>query len=284
MKIVYSAAFNPESTNYSQGRELANLCDLVRFNVHEMASKLGQYGKDSELIKIVEQEKPDLLLIAKGSNVDIRVVHECNKITKTCLWFMDAFIPGHWNSILIDKIKYCSFTCCDKPQAVTEGLKYNKNVYYVCEGFDHLVDKPFDLEQDINVSFIGGIYGERGRLLPKDCQVFTSSYGEEHAKIVSRSKINLNFCTTACASDRVYKVMSAKGFLITNDWVGGQFIDQQDLIIFRDKQDLDNKIKYYLANKDLRDKIREQGYQSVQKYSRVNWAQNIIDIYNNLEK
>ena len=50
--------------------------------------------------------------------------------------------------------------------------------------------------------------------------------------------------------DRVYKVMAAGGFLLTNDWIGREemFVDGEHLVIFNDPQDLAEKIKFYLAN------------------------------------
>ena len=50
--------------------------------------------------------------------------------------------------------------------------------------------------------------------IDNDVTIFTSAYGSDHARAVSSSKINLNFCTDSGASDRVYKIMAAGGFFI----------------------------------------------------------------------
>ena len=75
-------------------------------------------------------------------------------------------------------------------------------------------------------------------------------------------KINLNFCTAQGASDRVYKIMAARGLLLSDDWEGRErdFIDGEDLVIFKSMEDLNAKIDYYLNNPEEASRIRANGY------------------------
>ena len=68
---------------------------------------------------------------------------------------------------------------------------------------------------------------------------------------------------------------------MTSDWDGRDelFTDNEHLVIYRDIDDLNNKISYYLNNQQLRDKISKQGYEKVQEYGRVGWAKQIIKFY-----
>lgn len=284
MKVLFVAVFKPESTNWAQAAGFRNCgVELIEYNYRHMAGVLGgEEQRDQDLIDLCKAEMPDLVVFAKCNNMSVNVINECNLYSTTCLWFMDAYLPQHWTSELVQKIKKCNIVCCDKFQAVEEASKLNSNTYHVCEGFDSSIDRPRDVDKDMNVSFIGNPYGNRGGLTDAArASVITGAYGKEHAKMVGRSLINLNFCTGECASDRVYKIMAAKGFLLTDDWYGRDkmFEDGEDLVIFKDKEDLLFKIKYYLDNEELLNKIANCGYNTVQKYSRDKWAEEIINAY-----
>jgi spore maturation protein CgeB len=93
-----------------------------------------------------------------------------------------------------------------------------------------------------------------------------------------RERINLNICTDAGASDRIYKILAAGGFLLTNEWEGRELtglVDGRDLVIYNDIGDLNNKINLYLDDVDRREKIAESGFRTVQKLNRLEWAKYI---------
>ena len=131
-----------------------------------------------------------------------------------------------------------------------------------------------------DVGFIGHIYGDRQTRLDaikRDVQVFKDVYGSEHDECVANIKINLNFCTTMGASIRVYKILAAKGFLLSDDWLGRSeyFQDGKDLVIYSDENDLNNKIEYYLHNDEKREEIAANGHLVVQNFTWIDWAKNI---------
>ena len=109
----------------------------------------------------------------------------------------------------------------------------------------------------------------------------TGAYGTDHAKAVSMSRININVSTSGGASDRIFKVLAAGGFLLTSDWVGRDklFEDGKHLVVFKDKNDLQEKISYYLSNENKRDEIAKNGNAQVQKYNRDEWAKQIVKIF-----
>ena len=113
-----------------------------------------------------------------------------------------------------------------------------------------------------------------------DVTVITSAYGSDHARAVSSTRINLNFCTDEGASDRVYKVLAAGGFLLTNDWQGRKkhFTNGRDCVIFKDLDDLNDKIKYYLENPELVEMISKYGKETVKAFSRTSWASKIVEL------
>jgi hypothetical protein len=283
MKILFVAVFtdNNRSTNDSQAVALERIGhEVVRYNYRVMEKMLGSQGRDAHIINTTICEEVDLVIFSKGKGIDIRVIEECNKVSDTCLWFMDAYMPNHWTEELIQKIQLCTFVCCDKVQAVAAAIRYNPRTYHVCEGYDNEIDKPHNLPQDIPISFIGDPYGYRRNVCDLvGALIFEGAYGEDHAKVVSRSKINLNFCTYACASDRIYKILGAGGLLFTDDWEGRELEDGKDLVLFSSIPELRDKIDYYTRHTEEAQRIRERGYLSVQKYSRIEWARNICNCF-----
>ena len=83
--------------------------------------------------------------------------------------------------------------------------------------------------------------------------------------IYNQSKINLNMTSTNITSGiplRVLDILSCGGFCLTNyrDEIAEYFVDGEDLVIYYDLNDLKDKIAFYLANDDIRQKIAENGH------------------------
>jgi spore maturation protein CgeB len=198
---------------------------------------------------------------------------------------MDPLVS--YNEEMRLKTKLVDFFCCDKQNVLEEAKKINNNSFHVCEGYDEEVDRPAQIDKEYNISFIGNLYGPRKQTLSQinhEVKIINNAFGHKHSEEVSRTKINLNFCTDGGASDRVYKVLAAGGFLISNDWDGrsDMFEENKDLVIFTDIKDLNDKINYYLNNPGKREEIAKHGNRTVQKYNRFSWAQQIINIHERL--
>ena len=103
----------------------------------------------------------------------------------------------------------------------------------------------------------------------------------DHNFAFADSKINLNFVdgNSGC-SDRVYKILAARGFLLTQPWPRMEidFKNEKDLVVFHTVGELKKLIEYYLANSEQRNNIAQNGYETVQKFSRDNWAKKILEI------
>ena len=129
------------------------------------------------------------------------------------------------------------------------------------------------------MSFIGNLRNKRvdyHKNIP--FKVISDAYAEKHSLAVSQTKINLNF-TEGGTSDRTYKVLASRGFLLTEPWrvMENDFTVGEDLDIFTNVNELKEKIDYYLNNEIEMDRIRTNGYGKVQKFSRIMWAKKIIE-------
>ena len=289
MKILFVGVFDSGgiSTNNSQLKELRKLsCSVEQYSYRERATIIGKAKRDIELFNIAKTGKFELVIFSKCNGVKNQIFKEISKCATTCLWFMDPV--NNYNYEMAGKAKSVDFVCCDKINVLEVISRKVDNVYHVPEGFDIESDTPVSVPKVYDVSFIGSIYGNRRkqiRKIDRNVHIISGVYGKDHAVAVSKSKINLNFCTRKSASDRVYKVLAAGGFLITDDWDGRSlhFKDGRDLVIFEGSHDLNQKINFYMENHELAVEIARNGAKTVKPFDRRNWAIRIIDIYETLQ-
>lgn len=286
MKILFVGVFdkNRKSTNTSQILAFKkNGNNVVGYNYRNRAQILGNQKRDDELINLIKERRFDLVVYSKCNVISESVFSQSAKYSKTCLWFMDALV--NYTEEIKRKTSLVDYFCCDKLNVLEEAKKHNKNSFHVREGFDEAVDRPAEnIEKKYDVSFIGNLYGDRKVKIDKinhNVKVINNAYGRKHSNCVAQTKINLNFSTSDGASDRVYKILAAGGFLLTNDWVGREndFKNERDLVIFSDIDDLNRKIDTYLHDENERNKIAKSGLQKVQLFNRSNWAKRIVQIY-----
>ena len=206
MKILFVAVFTPNSTNVSQARGLRkNGCEVIEYDYRDRFNILKNINKrDDELIITVKNKKPDLVIFSKCNNMHYRVVDEINKVSKTCLWYMDAM--HNFNNELIEKLKRVNFFVCGVEGVVKESLKFNKKSFFLHQCPDELQNFHLNKEKKYNddISFIGSIDSskihnnreEYVTFLNKNYKKFkhyNNIYSLEHNKKVNYSKINLKF-------------------------------------------------------------------------------------------
>jgi hypothetical protein len=285
-KILFVGVFDTtgKSTNTSQLLTFKHIgMNVAGYQYRQKATSIGPKARDVDLINTIKEGEYDLTIFSKGNGISNNTFKEASKYTKTCLWFMDPLVS--YTTEMQEKTSLVDFSCFDKKNVLKKAQTLSDNVFYVCEGFDSLTDKPYPKElPEHDVGFIGNIYGDREFLLSQikqEVKVSNNVFGFNHPKLISQTKINLNFCTDKGASDRVYRIMGAQGFLLSDDWDGREecFEDKKDLVIYKNIEDLNRKIDYYLKNEDERLRIAKRGYETVQKFNRVNWAKKIVEIY-----
>ena len=286
MKILFVGVFDKDnkSTNTSQLISLMRCGhEVVGYNYRSKAQFIGAENRDNHLIDTIKSRNFDLVLFSKCNVISYKVFTESRKYSKTCLWFMDALV--NYDKEMRIKTTLVDYFCCDKKNVLIIASELNKNSYQICEGYNEDIDRPHNMEKEYDISFIGQLHSNRSTFInsiKQDVKIINNAYGDKHAIEVSKTLINLNFCTDSGASDRVYKIMAAGGFLLSDDWDGREnhFIDKEHLVIFKDEKDLNEKIEYYLKNKEEAKAIALSGSQAVKKFSRKNWASRIVELYN----
>jgi len=145
------------------------------------------------------------------------------------------------------------------------------------------------LEKDIDVSFIGSLEAPRrveylNYLRSKGINIKVSSgriaSKEEYAIIMNRSKIVLNFCMNGCNlsqfKGRAVEALTCNSLLIEDEGIETKmFLDEgKDFIMVKSKEEMLEKIKYYLKHDDERKAIAQSGHNKVIKLynAKYTWA------------
>ena len=295
MKIFYSAVFdnNGQSSDSSKLRELEALGHTVvaydyRVRGHALSRSPNiSPPRDNEIIEFCQSWQPDFIIFAKCNGVDIRVFEEVKKVAPVCYWFADPYIT-YDNEEFFLKTQMADFFTCDKKNVYEKAITLNPNTFIVPDGYDRLIEKQKDVEKKYDVSFIGNLYGDRQEKITQithPVALINNVFGEQHSVAVSATKVNLNFCTSEGPSDRVFKVLGTQGFLITDEWLDrpDYFEDGEDLVVFKDFDDLNQKIEFYLNNDDERARISANGHKKVQRYTREQWAKKTVSLFEELK-
>jgi spore maturation protein CgeB len=110
---------------------------------------------------------------------------------------------------------------------------------------------------------------------------------DEWGSIFFSSKINLALHfqdgKVPCyqASPKVFEILACKGFMICDDQkdVRALFEDGKHLVIFKDINDLREKIKYYVGHEQERSRIAGQGFEEVaMKHTYKNRMEQMLEI------
>jgi spore maturation protein CgeB len=280
MKILHVAVFTPMSTNVCQADGFEYLGhEVIRYDYRAKAKRYGSIGRDDHLITICRNEKPDIILFSKCNNMHVSVVEECGKIGTTVLWYMDNF--RNINEELKQKMGKCDYIFCATSAGINEALNYNDDVHRLHGGYDSRIHCPMEVPKTRDVCFIGEIYPYRAKFIRAiNCEVIKGVYNEDHARIVSETKINLNFTEGDGVSNRIYKILAAKGFLLTTPWLEMEydFTPGDDFVVFSTIDDLKSIIGYYLNNEVERERIADHGYRTIKQYDHINYAKKIMEV------
>ena len=170
--------------------------------------------------------------------------------------------------------------------AHNEDIIDNRRIFYLPLGFDPDIHIPYPkpLREIFDITFVGTYRPEREfiRTIP-NIKIYGNGWGDPIQEIYKDDLIKLNACskiilnhhyTYDTTNMRLYEVLAQKRFMLTDK--AGEFIDGEDLVVYKSYDDLLKKIEYYLERPDERHHIAKNGYNSVQKHSYKNRMETMI--------
>lgn len=169
---------------------------------------------------------------------------------------------------------------------------------YLPEGANPEIHKAYDAKKTIDVSFVGQCYGSRPEIIQKlklqGIDVEAYGYGwpngplstEEMVRLYSRSKINLGFGGVAghkdtyCVKGRDFEIPMSGGLYLTeyHPELEKYYDLEEEIVTYKDMDDLINKIRYLLSNPERVDEIRKRGTQRA--HNEHSWEMRFDKIFN----
>lgn len=273
--------------------------DVVAFDPLFTMKKYSKKLMNRILIESVFRCRPDIVyfvLFTDEIEFDtLRTIKDTFGI-KTINWFCD----DHWRFDNFSKYyaPYLSYIVTTDKEALVkyENIGYNNAILsqWACNNFLY---RKLNLPYKYDVSFIGQPHGDRARVIKKlrkaGIKVDTYGYGwrngrvttYEMIEIFNQSRINLNLSNasrgkTNQIKGRDFEIPGCGGFMITghSEELSEYFTLGEDIVVYNDVNELIEKIKYYLYNKDEREKNKESGYiKTITKHTYTLRFANIFD-------
>ncbi len=253
----------------------------LRYNYYERFNEIGREKMNAELIELVRAEALDYVVyITHLSQVKRDTLV---RIRETGARLIGWFSDDQWRFASFSKklARYLDFQITTCPMAYRKYLDMNFNPILVPWGANHRVYvRKEGMPKKYDVTFVGQKHGIRGELITElgkrgvGVQCFGRGWNkrvsiEEMIDIFNQSKINLNFSAVGGGhlnqlKARHFEIPMCGGFLLT-DYVEGLerfFNIGSEIICFNDIEDAAEKINYYLANDEERERVAESGYRT----------------------
>lgn len=161
---------------------------------------------------------------------------------------------------------------------------FNKfKTYYLPNAYpDDIIDYKPEIEKKYDVGFCGNII-TRGEWIDSVPNINKDVFviGDDMVNAVNSYKIHFNRNLADDINYRTFETLGCKTFLLTNktENLDKLFNIGEHLDIYTSKQDLLEKVNYYLSNDEMRNRISESGYNHVRKnHTFVNRAEVILKI------
>ena len=252
--------------------------------------------RNDRLINAVNETKPDLVFILRGADFSpetlLKIKKEHN--TKLICWWLEG--PKVIEKS-IEKALCYDFYFINSRYSVEEHKKQGiKNCFYLPFGADlEFYKRTIPAEYQCDVGFVGAWNQNRQNLLQsltgfdnvsiwgpkwrkknnKDNKMLKiikgdGIYNNDAAKFYSFTKINININAwykyiASGVSLRIFDIPACGGFLLTDfvEELPDLFKIPDEMESFTTQDEFIDKIKYYIKNDSIREKIAESGYKRV---------------------
>ncbi|HTY43796.1 MAG TPA: glycosyltransferase [Patescibacteria group bacterium] len=270
---------------------------LITFTMRNYYYHHGKEALNSEFLRIIQTEKPDYLLFGPGfySQLDIQTISKiktASPLTKTIIEFGDDdWRFEDWSRYYALFFDYIITTKKETEIYKNDGIK--RAIFL--HGMNTNFFKPMNLEKKYDVSFIGRpvadryeyikflkengikirLFGIGWQTYPDLKEIYEGVlYNEDYPRVINQSKININFSKTLYKKGaegqlkgRSLEVPACNSFML-NEYTDRnvEFLNKKKEINFRSKEELLEKIKYYLKHEKERERIAKDVYDYMTKH------------------
>lgn len=269
MKILYVAKHG-KGCNDNEGAITYALREMGH-EVFREYERIYNPKEDSRL------DSYDLCLFQNWKNPPQLDSIPCPKV----LWYFDGIytrggtIPGSWSQTrkawmkrIIPQVDMAF--CTDGDYVIAEGTNKTK---HLMQGADERFARFTPFPDQSKILFTGSVYGKRKSFIREMQRRYQdrflwkqNCYKKSLFNKVSQSAIVV--CPDSPVSDRyysnrVYIMCSLGGFVIHpySEYLTTQYIPDEEIVLYKSKEEMHDKIEYYLSNPKERMEIARAGYQ-----------------------
>jgi spore maturation protein CgeB len=277
---------------------------VIGFNDRRLKKIFGFKMANNILWRIYKSFKPDFIYVSLVNHIDTEILREMTLKCKSVMWNYDweePFVPKHLEvakcvdvlfitnlSQIEDYLKAGVKRVEFLPQACDSKLHYKLNykvskwlsdVAFIGSGESNFWDRSvrINLLRKVAREFNLKIYGPHWERYKNELPVINKKVkGKKFLKICAYSKINLGVIGGNGAwmkvkmgtSNRLWLVLGCGGFYLgfKNPGLDLLLKDNFHLAFYESDEECIDKIKFYLKNDSLREKIAQNGYEFVHKY------------------
>jgi len=270
---------------------LKDVCSkIVLFGPRDNYLLYGKRGMNKRFLDLVEKEKFDMIFMEPMHTefypktlIKIREISNAKVI--------GMFSDDSWRFEEYTKYYAPFFDVIISVLCKSALKKYEregiKNVVMSYGGLNPEFFKPINLKKKYDVAFIGNAGKERAELISylhvHGIKVDVWGRGWERYKgieghgyispdklveTVNQCKINLNFSfagnNTVQIKGRPFEFGACKAFILSQQFQDYRdYFNEDELVMFKDAEDMINKIKHYLVNDKEREEIAERMYNRI---------------------
>ncbi|WP_088840914.1 glycosyltransferase [Listeria sp. ILCC797] len=258
---------------------------------------------NDEIIRILKSQTPQILFVVKGLWVSVETIEYAKKLGVKTIHFHPDFLFDdryHTSKVLNDAITAYDVAVTPK---MTEVAKYRQHgcahVLQVQYAFDPAIHRPVTLSDadksryGAEFTFVGRmeeqrafwlnemakqdydlkVWGTNWQKIPSNAELrnyctFQGVYTEDMAKVFGASGVALGFLTHLSSEQhtaRTFEIPACRGFLLTERTEEQQALFKEGIEadFFSDTEELLEKVAFYHAKPELRESIRQKGYEKV---------------------
>ena len=271
----------------------------------------------NNLIKTIEEFKPELILTVTGINLDkdiltriankgIPVFHyftepipfNDKKFLETiplyeCIFTYNGEFIKQWDSLGAKDVKYLPFASdpgVHKPVNLTEKERvfFQSPISYIAAwqpGVEYWPEKIADF--GLKIWGNQWYYLKKNSPLKNTWQGEDSGMGENFARVCSGAKIIFNLVREKNGqshSQKTFEIPSCGAFMLTKRTEDQLEFFPEDVaaVYFQTEEELLEKIKFYLKNDDERNKIAAKGFEIAKSHRYSHRMQEVVNRYKKL--
>ena len=259
---------------------------------------------NNKILNTIKNFSPDLLLIGHVFNIDKEIFEYCKKNEiKIASWYIDSlsqeFLSKNSKKNFFDNLENVDNCFITSSPAIFRKHKNFKKIKFIPNPVDSNIDnfKNFEnyknLEYDV---FVAISHGQNRGILKKGksderegfinkiisdlpqfkfaqfgLNNFEPIWGSNYYRYLSKSKMALNISRgkyqNKYSSDRISSLIGNGLLVFINQNTNFQnILSKNDVVYYKNKKDLIQKLKYYNSNYKQRIKIAKSGYEKYHKY------------------